>query len=136
MADPGRLAAVAADDHDLADRQRVVDIEDAARLDLRNAPDARGRALTRLGVALGDVDAFDHDADATGRGAATEHAAAAARRRCATDHAFDGPALAGIPAGQHDDGVALADLGHLGGLGRRLPDGHHSTSGARETIFM
>ena len=44
------------------------------------------------------------------------------------------PRLAGVLAGEHDDGVALADLGHLRPGSR--PDGHHSTSGASETIFM
>jgi hypothetical protein len=56
MADARRLAAVAADEHDLGDRQRMVDVEDAARLDARNPTDPGGRPLARLGVALRDVD--------------------------------------------------------------------------------
>ena len=54
----------------------------------------------------------------------------------ATDDALDRATLAGVLAGEHDDGVALADLGHLGRLRARGPGGHHSTSGASETIFM
>ena len=46
-------------------------------------------------------------------------------------HAFDHALLAGVLAGQDHDRVALADLGHA-----RLAEGHHSTSGASETIFM
>jgi hypothetical protein len=45
--------------------------------------------------------------------------------------ALDEALLAGVLAGQDQDGVALADLGHA-----RLAKGHHSTSGASETIFM
>jgi hypothetical protein len=50
--------------------------------------------------------------------------------------ALDRAALAGVLADEHDDGVALADLGHLRGARRRLVGCHHSTSGASETIFM
>ena len=60
VADPRRLAAVAADEHDLADRQRLGEVEDAALLDLRH-PVGRARALARLRVALGDVEALDDD---------------------------------------------------------------------------
>ena len=52
-------------------------------------------------------------------------------RRGVRQHALDHALLAGVLAGQHDDGVALADLGHAG-----PSEGHHSTSGASETIFM
>ena len=57
--------------------------------------------------------------DAAGRRAAAEHAAPPPGDASATDDALDGAALAGILAGQHDNGVPLADLGHLGGPGRR-----------------
>ena len=61
---------------------------------------------------------------------------AALRRGRPADDALDLAALAGILAGEDDDGVTLADLGHLGLRGVAAPDGHHSTSGASETIFM
>ena len=50
-------------------------------------------------------------------------------------HAQHAAALAAILAGDHLDLVAGADLQRaaLGGCGG---DGHHSTSGASETIFM
>ena len=80
--------------------------------------------------------ALDDDGHATRGRAAPEDAPPTARRRLAADHALDRAALAGIPAGQDHDGVALADLRHLGCLGDDCPDGHHSTSGARDTIFM
>ena len=52
------------------------------------------------------------------------------------DDALDDAALAGVLAGQHDDGVALADLGDLGDATLDAARGHHSTSGASDTIFM
>src|SRR5215213_4491394 len=52
------------------------------------------------------------------------------RPRCGVrDHLLDQPALACILAGEHEDRVALADLGDP-----RTSGGHHSTSGASETI--
>ena len=52
------------------------------------------------------------------------------------DDALDRAALAGVLAGQDDDGVARADLGDLRDARRGVAGGHHSTSGASETIFM
>ena len=49
-----------ADEHHLADRHRLGDVQDAALLDLRHAV-GRARRLARLGVALGDVEALDDD---------------------------------------------------------------------------
>ena len=95
----------------------------------------RPRALARLGVLAGDVEALDdHEHAALERRAAV---AGAERRwgRVAAQDVLDLAPLAGVPAREDDDGVALADLGHLGPLLDR-PDGHHSTSGASETIFM
>ena len=74
------LPQLRADEHDLADRHRLGDLEDAALLDLRHAV-GRARRLARLGVALGDVEALDDDADATGRRAAAEDAAGRASAR-------------------------------------------------------
>ncbi len=65
----------------------------------------------------------------------TPHPACAEDPRSTVDeHALDNAALPGVLTGQDDNGVALADLGDLGVA--RLGSGHHSTSGARETIFM
>ena len=47
------------------------------------------------------------------------------------DDALDHALLAGVLAGQDEDGVALADLGDARSTGC-----HHSTSGASDTIFM
>src|SRR5689334_18775369 len=140
--DAGRLLAVRADEHDLADVERLREVEDAALLNLRDAI-ARALALAGLGVALGNVDPVDDDRDRSrGRGlpeAGPDLGLAlglAARRdallgRRVRQHLVDHALLARVLAGQHHDGVALPDLGHA-----RVAEGHHSTSGASDTIFM
>src|SRR4029453_14255822 len=144
MGDPCRLAAVRADDHDLAERQRHRLVGDPTLVVL-------GRI--RLGVALHDVHARYHDL-----------------ARCSVDF-LDLATLAAVAAGDDHDLVALADAqiaGHLEDLlnlaaqgqgplfsdqrerARRCPQGwwdslgpakpglarFHRTSGGSETIFM
>src|SRR4029077_10310365 len=95
-ADPGRLAVLGIGERDVGQVDRQLLGDDAA--------------LLLCGLALVALDHVD-----------------AARERAVVFrthlHALAGAAL--VAAGQHDDLVALADLGR-----------HHSTSGASEMIFM
>ena len=86
------------------------------------------RTAKEYGRADGSYIRFDENAAVLGRGLLEA-------LRVAHD-ALDGAALAGIAADQHDDRVALADLGDLRGARGRLVGRHHSTSGASDTIFM
>ena len=53
------------------------------------------------------------------------------------DDALDDAALAGVLADEHDDSVPGPDLRDLRCAdGRPVVNGHHSTSGASDTIFM
>ena len=89
MTDAGRLVAARTDDQDVADVQRHRQIEDPAGL----------RALPRALMLRGHVDARDHDPEPALR---------------ALDP-VDGAPLAAVLAGQHDDGVALANVRHVRG---------------------
>src|SRR5258705_4091662 len=139
VGDPRRLAAMAADEHLLADGQRLGEIEDPALLDLRH-PVRRTGALARLRVALGDVDALDDDRRGRQRRRPDEARAVLGlgllETLRAADHAVDDAALAGGLADEDHDRIAGPDLGDLRGPRRRPVNGHHSTSGASETIFM
>src|SRR4051812_32094227 len=113
VADARGLVAGRADERDVVDAHRGLHLEHPARRHLRTA-----RALdgARLGVTLDDVDLLD-DHTALGRDD-LEHLAA----------------TADVLAGLDLDEVTAADLELLCDL--ESGAGHHSTSGASETIFM
>ena len=133
------LAAVRADDHDVAGQDRLRHVEDAALLDARLA---LGAALpwARLGVPLGDVQALDDDGDAGQRAdlapvravladdllepcgcARRARPCPACRLPCRSARAPRRPC--GCPARACERGCYVSAR-------------HHSTSGASETIFM
>jgi hypothetical protein len=91
-------------------------------------------------VALGDVQALDDDRGRRDGRRGRPRAAVLGlgllvALRVGHD-ALDRAALAGVLAGEHDDGVALADLRDLRDAPRGPRGDHHSTSGASDTIFM
>ena len=117
------------------------DVEDAALLDARLAVGAALALGARLGVALGDVDALDHD-----RGTGQRRDRAASRRRACAVVFFQPCRLvttrwtvprlpASLPVSTSTSsplrmsGTRVRAVGRGGGR-------HHSTSGASETIFM
>ena len=130
------LSQLRADDHDPADRHGLGDVHDAALLDLGHRGRWRSCDWRGLVCRLAMLSPSTTTLDAAGARSRAGTCCGRARRRLAPDDALDLAALAGVLAGEHDDGVALADLGDLGRAGRGGPGGHHSTSGASDTIFM
>ena len=113
MRDPGRAIAAGAHDHDPLDGERHGVVQDAARIDRGHGARAALRPLARLGVLAGDVEALDDHVDAALERRPAVAGADGRRRRVTPDDVLHLAALAGVAAGQHEHGVALADLGHL-----------------------
>jgi hypothetical protein len=127
------------DEHDVAECDGLRDLEDAALLDAGLAFRS-ARDLARLGMPLGDVEAFDDDG-CTAQRCTVLPAGTEARRRArpallVTKDPLDDTTLAGILALEYHDlitGAKVRNAGVTAGLGSRC---HHSTSGASEMIFM
>ena len=109
---------------------------------MRGWRSVRPGARARLGVALGDVDALDHDGtpasgDVLLEGRAPKRLAVflqpcgLRRTRCDDDRACRHPCRSVT-----SDLSPGPDVGHARAAWEVCAGGHHSTSGASETIFM
>ena len=111
---------------------RLGDVQDAALLDLGH-PVGGARGLARLGVPLGDVEPLDDDADAARW---RSRAGTCCRPTGAGSRRMTRSTLPVLPASLPASTTTVSPLRISGTLVARVGRGHHSTSGASETIFM
>jgi hypothetical protein len=130
---------VRAHDHDVAGRDGLWDVEDAALLDAWLPLRSTGHS-PRLGVPSSDVEAFDDDGSSDQRGAVLPACTEPGRRRLpallVADDALDDATLARVLACEHHDLVTTAHVRHASVAAGSNRWRHHNTSGAREMIFM
>ena len=132
MLDSSDPVAARANDHYVAhvDRHRLIDYSAL----LRHGLGALAHVGARLLVALGNVDAGDKDRQRPA-GSSTPSTGGLMFRSQVSQNLLHLAAFAGILAVQNDDGVAGPDFRNLVD-GSALGLSHHSTSGARDTIFI